>query len=113
MKINALIVDDEPLARERVRTLLETESDVDVLGECASGPEALEAMRVCREQGVRFGVGEARWKRSDGVYSFRNDIQSDLRRLPHDARVVFFHGSVDPWSPYAQLNCPWVREHYH
>lgn len=59
-----------------------------------------------------LGKGETRWNRADGVYSFRNDIQRDMRRLPSDARIVFFHGSQDPWGSYAQTNCPWVREHY-
>ena len=45
MKITATIVDDEPLARERIRTLLEVEPDIEVLAECASGPEAVEALR--------------------------------------------------------------------
>lgn len=48
MKLTALIVDDEPLARERIRTLLEAEPDIELLGECAGGPEALEAMRTRR-----------------------------------------------------------------
>jgi two-component system, LytTR family, response regulator len=41
--IRALIVDDEPLARERVRTLLSAHADVHVAGEAADGPEALQA----------------------------------------------------------------------
>jgi two-component system, LytTR family, response regulator len=44
MKLRAMIVDDEPLARERVRTLLAAEPDVTVLAECGSGVEALAAM---------------------------------------------------------------------
>jgi len=48
MTICALIVDDEPLARERIRQLLEGEGDVHVIGECGSGPEALlEIDREC------------------------------------------------------------------
>lgn len=42
MKIRALIVDDEPLARERIRNLLQDESDVEIAGECANGIEAVE-----------------------------------------------------------------------
>jgi two-component system LytT family response regulator len=42
--IRALIVDDEPLARERVRSLLEKEVDVTIVGECANGREAIEAI---------------------------------------------------------------------
>jgi two-component system, LytTR family, response regulator len=39
--IRTLIVDDERLARERLRSLLTHESDVEVIGECSSGTEAL------------------------------------------------------------------------
>jgi two-component system, LytTR family, response regulator len=43
MKLRALIVDDEPLARERIRMLLEPE-DVVVLQECGNGQEAVAAI---------------------------------------------------------------------
>jgi two-component system LytT family response regulator len=45
VSIRTLIVDDEPLARERVRSLLESEPDVEIVGEAADGPEALRALR--------------------------------------------------------------------
>ncbi len=45
MKIRALIIDDEPLARERVRSLLREEPDIEVLGECANGNEAVAAIK--------------------------------------------------------------------
>jgi two-component system LytT family response regulator len=45
MKIRTLIVDDEPLARERVRSLLQQEPDVEILGECRNGTEAVDAIR--------------------------------------------------------------------
>ena len=48
MKLSATIVDDEPLARERIRTLIEAEDDIDVLDECANGPEALAAIQQRR-----------------------------------------------------------------
>ena len=43
-KIRTLIVDDEPLARERIRHLLHKESDIDVLGECADGRDAVASI---------------------------------------------------------------------
>lgn len=46
MKIRALIVDDEPLARERIRGLLEENPEVDVVGECSGGREAVGAIRA-------------------------------------------------------------------
>ncbi|MGA9772664.1 MAG: LytTR family DNA-binding domain-containing protein [Blastocatellia bacterium] len=42
--IRALIVDDEQLARERIRDILETDSQIEIIGECASGEEAIEAI---------------------------------------------------------------------
>lgn len=41
MKLRVLIVDDEALARSRVKKMLATEPDVEVVGECADGPEAI------------------------------------------------------------------------
>ena len=42
--IRTLIVDDEPLARERLRTLLQPEPDIQIVGECADGRQAVLAM---------------------------------------------------------------------
>jgi len=41
MKVRALIVDDEPLARQRIRTLLKDEPEVDVVGECGDAASAV------------------------------------------------------------------------
>jgi two-component system, LytTR family, response regulator len=41
--IRAMIVDDEPLARERVRTLLAAHADVQIAGEAGDGLSALKA----------------------------------------------------------------------
>ena len=46
MSVRALIVDDEPLARQRLRTLLKGESDIELVGECAGGQGAVAAIRV-------------------------------------------------------------------
>ena len=45
MKIQALIVDDEPLARDRLQKLLDADPDVIVLGQCGNGKEAVKAIR--------------------------------------------------------------------
>jgi serine/threonine-protein kinase len=42
--VNALIVDDEPLARLRLRTMLADHGDVSVIGECADAIEAVRAI---------------------------------------------------------------------
>ncbi len=41
MKLRVLIVDDEALARSRVRKMLTTEPDVEVIGEAGNGPDAI------------------------------------------------------------------------
>ena len=40
-KIRALIVDDEPLARRRIKSLLAHDSSVEVIGECSDGYKAV------------------------------------------------------------------------
>ncbi len=48
MKIRALIVDDEPLARQRVRLLLGEGPDVEVIGESGDGFEAVDQIQATR-----------------------------------------------------------------
>src|SRR5215475_9814701 len=45
MSVRVLIVDDEPLARRRLRTLLANDPEVAVVGECGDGPAAVAAIR--------------------------------------------------------------------
>ena len=44
MSLRALIVDDEPLARQRIRQMLGGEADIEVLQECSNGLEAVDAI---------------------------------------------------------------------
>jgi two-component system LytT family response regulator len=44
-KLRALIVDDEPLARRRIRSLLQDGAELEVVGECADGRQAITAIR--------------------------------------------------------------------
>ena len=44
MSLRALIVDDESLARERIRTLLHRDPDIDVVGEVGDGRSAVRAL---------------------------------------------------------------------
>jgi two-component system, LytTR family, response regulator len=47
-KIRALIVDDEPLARSNVAVLLRKDAEIEIVGECDSGEEALAEIRVAK-----------------------------------------------------------------
>ena len=44
-KIRALIVDDESLARDRMRQLLQSEAEIDIIGECSDGRTALATIQ--------------------------------------------------------------------
>jgi two-component system LytT family response regulator len=43
--IRTLIIDDEPLARSRIRAMLTTHPDIDVVAECSSAGEAVAVLR--------------------------------------------------------------------
>jgi two-component system LytT family response regulator len=54
--LRALLVDDEPLVRRGLRTFLAAEPDVDVVGECRDGREAVEQVRALRPDLVFLDV---------------------------------------------------------
>jgi len=56
MKIRALIVDDEQLARQRVRLLLGEEPDVEVIGESGDGFEAVDEIQATKPDLVFLDV---------------------------------------------------------
>lgn len=47
-KVSAILVDDEPLARERIRSILADEPDVEIVAECADGAQALKETQRCQ-----------------------------------------------------------------
>ena len=44
MQIKALIVDDEPLARDRIREMLKEHPEIEVIGEARNGREAIDSV---------------------------------------------------------------------
>jgi two-component system, LytTR family, response regulator len=55
-RVRTMIVDDEPLARTSLIALLENDPDIEVVGECGSGTEAVEAIRTIRPDLVFLDV---------------------------------------------------------
>jgi two-component system, LytTR family, response regulator len=55
-KIRAVVVDDEPLARSSLKLLLRRDPDVELVGECKSGMEALAEIRRKRPELVFLDV---------------------------------------------------------
>lgn len=75
---------------------------------------AKQAGRFGSDQGwISFilGRGEKTWSTKDGVYSYRVHLKPKGGKLPANARVVNFHGHVDPDSYEAQ-RLEWVRRNY-
>jgi hypothetical protein len=58
-----------------------------------------------------LGPKEATWTTKDGVYSYQRHLLPKDGALPAGARVVVFHGGIDPWSSQAK-GLAWVREAY-
>jgi len=56
VRIRALIVDDEVLARERLRKLLRHAADLEVMGECSNGADAIAVIRDQRPDLVFLDV---------------------------------------------------------
>jgi two-component system, LytTR family, response regulator len=54
--IRVLIVDDEAIARRRLQRLLRSEPDVDVIGECSRGRDAVASIRAQRPDIVLLDV---------------------------------------------------------
>ena len=48
MKVRTLVVDDEPLARERLTKLLRAEADIELAGEAANGRDAVALIREAK-----------------------------------------------------------------
>ena len=83
MTIRVLIVDDEPLARERLRRFLEAERDIEIVGECADGESAVAAVRESRPDAVFLDI------RMPGTDGFGVLAQLDPDAMP---AVVFVTG---------------------
>jgi len=80
MSIRTLIVDDEALARRRIRKLLVEERDLEIVGECGNGPEAVAFMR---EHGAQLVFLDVQMPEVSGF--------EVLRALPREAwpAVIF------------------------
>ena len=55
-KIRALLVDDEPLARSNIAILLRNDPQIEIVGECESGAEALTVIRRAKPDLVFLDV---------------------------------------------------------
>lgn len=80
MSIRVLLVDDQALFREGLRTLLSLHEDIDVVGEAANGQEAIEAAVRLRPDVVLMDL---QMPALDGAAAIRR-----LKEQGHPARVI-------------------------
>ena len=88
MTLKALVVDDEPVARRKLKTLLESEAAVEVVGECEDGAGAVETIRRLRPDVVFLDV------QMPGLDGF--DVIDALE--PHEQPDIVFVTAYDRYA---------------
>jgi two-component system LytT family response regulator/two-component system response regulator LytT len=82
--IRTVVVDDEPLARARLRTFLEGIDDVELVGEAGNG---VEALRLIQEMGPDLVVLDVQMPGMDGF-----GLLGALKRPPHIIFATAYDG---------------------
>jgi two-component system LytT family response regulator len=95
-KLSILIVDDEPLARRRLRRLLAAESNVEVTAECSSGREAAEILAAEHPNLLLLDV---QMPQEDG-FSFLRSLPDEIRP-PVIFVTAFDHYAVEAFQVHA------------
>jgi len=80
-KIQCLLVDDHQLFRQGVRRLLESEGDIEVVGEASNALEALDKTRELHPDVILFDIGMPGQSSFEAVRHIRKDLP--------DTKIVF------------------------
>lgn len=78
MQLSALIVDDEPMARRRVADFLHDRSEITLLGECADGEQALNAIRDRRPDIVFLDIQMPKMGGFDVLAELTDDAMPEI-----------------------------------
>jgi DNA-binding NarL/FixJ family response regulator len=87
VSIRLLIVDDQELVRTGFRLLLETQDDIEVVGEAADGAEAIQRARELRPNVVLMDI---RMPRMDGVEATARLARADIEPRPRVLMLTTF-----------------------
>lgn len=88
LRIKTLIVDDEALARERLLALLQGDPDIEIIGECTTGKEAITAIA---EHSPDLVFLDVQMPEGDGFEVLQN---IDLHQMP----IVVFVTAYDEYA---------------
>jgi two-component system LytT family response regulator len=78
MNIRVVLVDDEPLARSRLRKLLALEGDVEIVGECGNGPEAVVCIEEQQPDVVFMDMQMPEMNGLEVIRALPEDLQPDI-----------------------------------
>ena len=90
MKIRTLIVDDMALARRRIRRYLKKDSEIEIIGECTNGQEAITAIKGLNPDLVFLDV---QMPEIDGFHVLKS-ISEDNQSMP----TVIFVTAYDQFA---------------
>jgi DNA-binding NarL/FixJ family response regulator len=85
--LRVLLADDHAIVRRGLRSLLETEAGLTVVGEAADG---LEALRLCEDEQPDLLVLDIGMPRLSGI-----EVTARAQKLPHPPRVVVLSMHAD------------------
>ena len=88
MKLRVIIVDDEPLARERVQTFLAEEPDVEVIEECPDGATAVKAIETHRPDLVFLDVQMPRLNGFEVLEAIEGMLPGIIFTTAHDQHAI-------------------------
>lgn len=87
-KIRTIIIDDEPLAREKIRTFLEAEDDIEVIGECKNSTEAIASIKDLKPHLIFLDI------KMPGMNGFEMLENLNLKILP----AIIFTTAYDKYA---------------